>query len=94
MNGSEQAEAAEAALLTTLASDREFVVIASDAPSSDDHEAMRDFAAFLNQAARLGREMATSFATADGKLAIVMRRRPTLVAAAPASSGPQLPFSS
>jgi hypothetical protein len=92
MTGTEQAsaEASEAALLATLASDREYVVIASDAPSSDDHEAMRDFAAFLNQAARVGRELATSFTTSDGKLAIVMKRRSTLVATA---SGPQLPFS-
>lgn len=82
MNVNEAEATAEAVLIRTLTSDREHVIIASDPPNSDDAEAMADFVAFLNQASQVGRELAATFATADGKLAVVLRRRAGLVAAA------------
>lgn len=82
MNG-EPLNGPDQALLRTLASGALHVIVASDLPDSADGDTMQDLTAFLDQASRLGRELAATFQTADGKLAVVLRRRPTLVEAAP-----------
>jgi hypothetical protein len=74
-------DSVDAVLIRTLTCDREHVIIASDPPDSANVEDMQGFAAFLDQAASVGRELAATFPTADGKLAVVLRKRAPIVIA-------------